>query len=310
MKKYITKLSNHCYYGNIVNILNYFGVQINEAEFVLLSEILNCEYTEGVDYPLLGFSNDNALIGLVKLGFNIKDIISENELFETLSEGYPVLLCLNSNLLNYSYVFNGTNRKHYIVLLSGDRRSMLISDSYIQTIPRSVFEDIIDFEPIYNSFIEKNIKATSVIPMKIKSINSINYEKYMDDYILTNISQMSNSIINHIKIFSENIIDRAEKILLDSHLNDMVYNFKFSGGLVRFDFLDKLFKSYYELPSGIIESLFKLKTQWNIVINKWMKCCVIKNKDYYKKIFDKEIIVLLEQELSLYQKIAVYRGLL
>lgn len=104
------------------------------------------------DYPLLGFTNDNALIGLVKLGFNIKDIISENELFETLSKGYPVLLCLNSNLLNYSYVFNATNRKHYIFLLLGNRRSMLISDSYIQTISRSVFKDIINFQPIYNGF--------------------------------------------------------------------------------------------------------------------------------------------------------------
>lgn len=65
----------------------------------------------------------------------------------------------------------------------------------------------------------------------------------MDDYILTNKSQRSNFIINHIKIFSENIIDRSEKILLDSHLNDMVYNFKFSGGLARFDFLKKLVKN-------------------------------------------------------------------
>lgn len=314
MRQYITKPSKHCYYGNITNILNFYSVKVSEAELALLAKILNGKYEAGKKFPFLGFSNECCIVALATLGFEIKNIYDQYELFNTLNNGYPILLRLNSGLIDYSYAFSGTNRNHYIVLITGDSSWMMISDSYVQTIPQSIYHGRIDFKTIYQQFEEGKVSATAITPMMSRTVitepkNVFNYRQLLDEYISQNISESDISIVCQIKKYSKDALCRANSILDDSHLSDMIYQFKFSGALVRFDYLKELFESNYEINKNLIEHIEYLKSKWNIVTNMMMKCSITKKEDYFKEIFNINISKLISSELSVYQEIAILRGL-
>lgn len=60
----------------------------------------------------------------------------------------------------------------------------------------------------------------------------------------------------------------------------MIYQLKFSGILVRFDYLIELFCNYYKINDDILTCLVKLKEQWSLIINELRKYCLVQKNDY------------------------------
>ena len=314
MKKYITNESKHCFYGNVSNILNYYNIHINEAELVLLSNIMNGEYVENGIVQYIGFPNEKCSIGLHRIGCEIKYIKNKIHFFELLSKDVPILFKIQSQVLNYNNIYlTGSSRKHYIVAIRCCENSVYISDSFTQSFAQSTYQGNIDSDVICRQFDNKQASGIAIIP---GNNTEKNYEKdkaylttLLDEYIQDNISNCQGSICKLINKYCRYALENASSIMIANHLEEMAYQLKFSGFLSRLDYLIQLFSYVYKVSEEITEELNYLKKQWNIVVNKLRKCCITQNFDYYNNIFMINIPHLLEIEFSLYKRIANFRGI-
>lgn len=314
MNKYITAQSAHCFYGNISNILNYHNIDISEAELVLVSDILNGEYHDNDIVPFIGFPNEKCKIGLNKLGCGIECINDEIGFFKMLEMGYPILLKLNSRVLNYSYVYKESlKRNHYIVAIQCDNKVILISDSYIQTFPQSTYQGTINRDVIASQFENNQASGMTIIPPITNKLenwrSNCDLIKQLDEYVLLNICGFDNSICRLMYKYCEHASQNITKILFTDSMVEMIYQVKFSGAIARWNYLIELFCTYYQIDELMVEELNNLKGKWNVVINKLRKCSITRRQDYYQNIFSVDIPQLLEKELIFYKTIANSRGI-
>lgn len=314
MNKYITAQSAHCFYGNISNILNYHNIDISEAELVLVSDILNGEYHDNEIVPFIGFPNEKCKIGLNKLGCGIEDINDEICFFGMLERGYPILLKLNSRVLNYSYVYKETSkRNHYIVAIQCNNEGVLISDSYIQTFPQSIYQGTVNRDVIADQFKNNQASGMTIIPPKTNKLENwrVNCDliKQLDEYVLLNICGCDNSICKLMYKYCEHALQNITKILFSNSMDEMIYQAKFSGAIARWDYLIALFCTCYQIDEEKIDELNRLRDKWNVVINKLRKCSITRRQDYYQNIFSVDIPQLVEKELIFYKTIANSRGI-
>ena len=314
MSKYITTQSAHCFYGNISNILNYHNIDISEAELVLISDILNGEYHNNDMVPFVGFQNEKCKIGLNKLGCEIEYINDKIRFFEMLEMGYPILLKLNSTALNYSYVHKeSTKRNHYIVAIKCDDEMILISDSYIQTIPQSIYQGPINRDVIAKQLESNQASGMVIIPPITKNPESWKSKcdliKQLDEYILLNICDCNNSICKLMYKYCEYAAQNVTSILFSDSMEEMIYQLKFSGAIARWDYLITLFCTCYQVNKVMVDELRRLKDKWNIVNNKLRKCGITRKIEYFQNIFNTDIPQLLENELIIYKTIAYLRGI-
>ena len=314
MNKYITIPSVHCFYGNVSNILNYHNVDISEAEVVLISDILNGEFQCNDTVPFIGFPNEKCKIALNKLGCEIEYINEKIRFFEMLEMGYPILLKLNSTVLDYSYVYNqASKRNHYIVAIECDNGKILISDSYIQTLPQSIYQGNINSDLISREFENHQASGMVIIPQttnKLENwISNCDLTKQLDEYVSINTCGCDNSIYNLMYKYCEHALRNITKILFSNNMEEMIYQSKFSGAIARWDYLIELFRTCYQIDKMRLDELKELKNKWNVVVNKLRKCSITRREDYYQNIFNVDIPRLLEKELMFYKTIANLRGI-
>lgn len=311
MKNYTTFQSAHCFYGNISNILNYHNIGISEAEFALISNILNGEYRNIDMVPFIGFSNEKYKIGLSKLGCRAENIRDEICFFEMLKKRYPILLKVNSQVLNYNYVYKeSSKRNHYIVAIQCDSKDILISDSYIPTLPLSTYQGTINRNDFCIQFENNQVSGIVIFPPESNKFEKSNCDliKQLDEYVLLNISGCDNSFCKLMYEYCEYALQNITDILFSNRMDEMIYQMRFSGTIARWNYLIELFCTYYQINKLMVDELNVLKGKWNVVINKLRKCSITRNPDYYKNIFVIDIPKLLEKELIFYKTIVNLRG--
>lgn len=309
MNQYVTNQSKHCYYGNIANILNYYGILISEAELVLLSDELNCSSIYHNNHLFFGISNEKYINGLSKLNCTIENVTSYNlniinTYLNILKQGHPILLLINSGKLNYSYIFKGTNRSHYIVMIYEKDNRVLISDSFIQTIPQTIFQGYVSSNLIYKE-IESGTAQGIYIKQNFQADNIQNEIKNaIDHYLYQNINIESNNVLSLMKNYTEIAINNMSDFLNKEVLCSLSYEIKVAGCVARCDYLLELFSKYFQIDNEIKQEIIGLKIKWELIASKIMKCSITLSKDYYIKIFTIEIPVLIEKEKTIYKKIS------
>lgn len=308
MDSFVTRLSQHCYYGNITNVLNYYGEKISEAELVLLSKALNCKFHNNKNL-FFGMPNELCGQGLEQAGYHIRRIDSNYSNYKSLlSNNTPILLLINSGVLTHDNIFKGTDKDHYIVLLNDNDETMEISDSFVQTIPMSVFQGYTDLNPIRNE-IQKN-RASGVYLEKQE--NNIKYQDSIKnifvDYIKMNASLSNNSVICSLKTYCSAALRDIDILFTNESIKNLSYNVKVAGAVARFNYIIELLNNHLECSFNA-EILSTLKSKWELIASKLMKCSMTLKRDYYIKIFEVEIPELAGKELGFYQDLCKRGGL-
>ncbi len=306
MNSFTTKISKHCFFGNLTNILNYYGETVSEAELVLLSDALNCDYKFNTKNFFFGISNESCQQGLKKIGYNIIEIKNDyTEIKYLLTNDILVLLVINSGILTYNNIFKGTNRDHYIVLLKDHVKTIEISDSFLQTNPISYFQGDIDLILIKNE-----IQKMNTIGLYIEKNKNTNNQIFLKDkfyeYIKVNALFPEKSIIGKMQSLCNDAFDNFILLFNNEFLNNLSYNIKVGGVIARYDYLIELIRKYLIDYSISIEILTILKNEWTLIAAKIMKCSMTLNKDYYKKLFEIEIPFLVNKELKYYQELFTF----
>lgn len=306
MNQYITNLSKHCYYGNVTNVLNYYGIAISEAELVLLSNALDldCSCIVADEYLFLGISNERCNHGLEKVNCYIETIPFDVDFFNTLlDKQIPVLLLINSGNLHYSYVFNGTSRNHYIVLLHKEGKRLLVSDSFVQTIPKTVYQDYIEVDEIFKEIQSGHAKCTWIKQEKpSQSIQDI-CKSMLNQYLECNLQCSETSVLHSLKSYARYGLNLAQALFKRESLRNLSYDIKVAGCVARFDYLEELFEKHQAINEEISIKLKDLKNRWELVSNKLMKCSMTLKHDYYLQIYGLLIPDLIKQEEALYQDV-------
>lgn len=300
MNSFVTQLSKHCYYGNVINILNSYGDKTKESELVLISNALNC-YLSFDKSLFLGISNELCEQGINKLGYQIKELDNNYLNYKfLLNSNTPILLLINTSVLTHNNIFEGTNRNHYIILLKDKGKTLEISDSFVRTEPISSFRGDTDLKPILNEIIET--RATGVYFEKKKMRNNLQLvlEEILFEYIETNALNRNKSIINQLHEYCSIALENTDILFNKESLNNLAYDIKVSGLATRFDYLVDLFTKHINFSIDI-DTFTMLKSKWELVASKLMKCSIVLNKEYYMKIFEVEIPALIKKELHFYQ---------
>lgn len=300
MNSFVTKLSKHCYYGNITNILNCYGESINESELVLLSGALICDLRFNKSL-FLGISNEACQQGLDKIGYQLKQLDNDYcNYYSLLNNQIPVLLLINTRVLTYNNIFLGTNRNHCIVLVKDSNKTIEISDSFVRTIPMSVFQGNIDAIAIRDE-IQTNRASGIYIEKQDNQKYNYSIKNALIDYLEINSSFSVNSILYILQTYCRLAIKNVDILFNKESLNDLAYDIKVAGIATRFDYIANLFANHINY-SVDIETLTMLKTKWELVASKLIKCSMTLNKDYYKKIFEMEIPILIDKEMRFYKE--------
>ena len=296
---FVTKLRKHCYYGNMTNILNYYGENTSEAELVLLSNALNCHLIFDTN---LYFEMPIELCeqGLEKIGYRIYKIGNEYSTYKSLlANSTPILLLIYTSVLTHNNIYSGSNRGHSIVLLKDNDDTIEISDSFVRTRPTSIFHGNTDAKILFNEITA--VRASGIYLEKYEKQNKEQHlTKSLIDYIKTNAMLTSISVVNNLKKWRDIALKNTDELFDKESLNDLAYDIKTSGIVTRLDYLIDLFKKY--LNAYPTERLEKIKSNWDLTANKIMKCSITLNKGYYLKVFEEEIPELINEELSFYQE--------
>ena len=108
------------------------------------------------------------------------------------------------------------------------------------------------------------------------------------------------SVINNLKRWRDIALKNSDELFVEESLNNLAYDIKTSGIVTRLYYLINLFKKYLDTyPTDVLE---KIKSSWDLTANKIMKCSITLNKEYYFKVCEEEIPVLIDEELSFYQE--------
>ena len=302
MNLFVTRLSKYCYYGNIINILNYYGEQINEAELVLISGTLNCELHFD-DNLFLGILNESCEKGLKQIGYQINNVNNNYSDYKfLLDNNTPILLSINSGVLTHNNIFKGTNKDHYIILLEENNQSIKISDSFVPTIPKSLFVGNMEKHIIQCEIQAKRASGIYLKKKKAGKITPCQIKDLFTEYIKLNACCGKNSIICNLKTFCDIALNNSELIINQDSLKLLSYDIKVAGVVARFDYIIELFNNYFDYPIGT-EVLLTLKSKWELIASKLMKCSMTLKKDYFVNIFETEIPGLINNELCFYKNV-------
>lgn len=300
-----TKQNLNCFWGSVTNILNSYDIQISEAELVLFSNVLNCLYVTNESNLYFGIPNQGVYPTLKMLGVNVHKLKCITELLEVLHIA-PVLLKVNTSALVYSDVYKGTSRTHFIVLLSLNGNQAQISDSFVSSIPRSCFEGITDITQVIQNCKAKKDFGTALL-IKSEQETNLLYQKEKSNaysmlisYAKTNIEMSEESVIRKYQLLSQYMLGHTEQMLIEGRINEFVYMLKFNGAIDRLLYLAELVQRYCNAPASTIDILSSLYGKWISITNKLLKCAILKSSEIYKRIFEKDIPMLLNEERNLY----------
>jgi hypothetical protein len=104
-------------------------------------------------------------------------------------------------------------------------------------------------------------------------------------------------------------VEKIRELRFNSEsMKNLSYDIKVAGAVARFDHLIELNKTYLEY-SADTDLLSSLKSKWELIASKLMKCSVTLKRDYYMKIFEVEIPEIVSKELTFYQELLKSGGL-
>lgn len=303
-EKFITTQSKNCFYGNVANVLNNDGVKISEAELILISETLNCPYLFSENGLFFGIHSEVCTVGLSKIGYGIKTIVGAENVYTYFEQKKPIILSINSKLLTHNNIYFGTDRIHHIIVVEKTNGQLLISDSFVPTIPSTVYQGLVDCEKIYREIDNGNAKG-----ILIYSDNNllVDITKLCKDalsyYIISNTKCENGSVIQSLNKYSQLALTHQAQYFANGFLKEMIYDLRFSGAIARFDYLIELFNRYLPNLSSVCASLEELKSKWELVVNKLVKCSITLKEDYYRNIFQTDVPLLLEKEKDIYERV-------
>ena len=155
---------------------------------------------------------------------------------------------------------------------------MEISDSFIQTIPMSIFQGYTNLSPI-RSEIQK--KAIGVYLEK--KDNTIEYKDIIKsifiDYIKMNASLSENSAIYNLKAYCNVALSNIDILFNNELIKNLSYDVKVAGTVARFDYLIELFNKHLRC-SFDMEVLLDIKSKWELIASKLIKCSMTLQKDF------------------------------
>jgi hypothetical protein len=236
-----------------------------------------------------------------KIGYEIKVLKDETLFDNALVCGKLVMLYIHSNCLEYNPIFQGINRKYYIVLLGKETNSkLLISDSFIPTIPKQTYNGVVDSNKMLEEI--RNSHAYGMLLEPTKKVFGIRNlcKNLILDYVVSSTGIKGGTVLHSLNCYAHNAIDKAALFFNKDSLRDLAYDLRYSGALARFDYMEELFRCYLNMDRDTQGSLNELKHEWELVVNKIMKYSMKLNESYYQKIFRERIPELMEKERSMY----------
>ena len=137
LSNFVTLQGCNCILGNVCNAMNYLHVAITEQDLF---------------FWLSPFEGDRDLPDVFEKLYEEKGKCGWKEFVtKSLSEGHPIMVSINPNVLPYMKVkFGGPSTKHYINIIGIDeeKKQLYVSDCYIPTYIPSKFEGWIDYSKI------------------------------------------------------------------------------------------------------------------------------------------------------------------
>ena len=120
------------------------------------------------------------------------------------------------------------------------------------------------------------------------------------NYAIENIELSTESVIYKLYLLCKYMVKSSMEMLVDDHIMEFVYIMKFNGSIDRILYLIELVKMYCVADNHIVEELSFLHAKWIVITNKLLKCSILKNSDFYKRIFEIDIPKLLKDEQEIY----------
>lgn len=289
---------HHCFYASVWNLLRHYQININEQDIFFMMGfhiyLEECQDKEMQQNNRLCFDTFEVLFE--RMASRLKCIphkqrIESKEDFcnyvtDKISLGIPVILCVDSFILDYQIIQTNLSNRHYVFITDYDHQNetVLLHDAYVLDIEGNVntFSGVYDVSRVYP-----------------KTINCMWYESPMHDITLTN-ETITTDAKNLIRSF---IYDSAKYNMIEGNRAIQIFmNFyqeKISQGnsvsedqciqiilfvkaklFPLFQYTAEYLKcNYYEKEdekSAIILSLMELKKKWSEII----KLLVVVN---YKK---------------------------
>jgi len=311
---------NNCIMSCVKNILNFYTKRfIDESDIFLIGNGFKIEYTTTNTNILLTsrvfkvammFLNNVGLNYEIKRFEKSKDAISAIK--KNIDDNIPVIVQLVAKDLDYVNVFGGgENVFHYFNVIGYENHegTFLISDSYVPTIPPSLFNnfydikkveksmagagnliviirpnenDLVRFNNVYNKyFISNSVKKC------LHEYLTIEYDDSGTFYNLFALKKLSEDIVSFREIYKD---DFTKKMIM---LNIMIKRY----GLIhsRQYLLDYLKKEKFNYNS-LIQSLNEIINKWNHICSIMIRASVTQRKDSLK-LLSKQIY-----ELSIYEE--------
>lgn len=297
------RASKHCYYGNLSTLLNKNRYAILESELVLLSQELQCSMNHKENYISLGFDNNKSSMALEKLSCEMIKLDSEcgiKEYFEENSSN-ALLVYINTKALDYNSIFKGTDRFHYIIIDNFQEGKISIVDSFIQTIPVSVFHGFVNSNKII-----KNIANGTATAHYLRNLS---HRNHFDDakllfiqYLDENVLQLEESIINKSKKYCMNLLNNLDLYMTKKSLYNTAYNLRVNGFLARLDYILELYELYAGNKDLVATQISEIKSSYELMINKIMKASFTLNKQYIEKTIQNYFYKNIEMEHQIYCK--------
>lgn len=312
-REFVTKTGKNCYYSNIVNILNYYGKEITEPEFILLCNALNCSIDIKDDIPYVVIPNENCSLGLKTLDCDLiyinntyNNIVQSIEKFCNMN--LPVILHISTKELNYSQTYTNSDRYHYITILSYDKYKDIIwlSDPFIQVIQATSLNSYSGSTDSKNILcaIKKNSAQCSYIQQK-HSCKDKSFKKLIPtlikQYLIKNLSGSEDSVLIILKKFID--FDWEQANINNEVMHEQSFMIQISGCVTRFEYLMELFSIYLRTSPEIIERLTTIQSKWRIATTKMLKYSIISDKENFIKVIKNEIRLLVEMEERVYNEI-------
>lgn len=221
MKKLDTSIS--CYSGSIIQILNFYLIDMRELELFISKHllVLNCYSPyEGLYADLELIVND----ALKQYGISIRNIVVNNiyDLKSKIKQYGRLLLKIDCKYLGYSKVFSESNTsqaKHYVVVKNSESCALDIIDSYIPSSRITTYEGWLQISEEVLHKLEFKYVDISNFKNEIE-INELNVTSKMLQKYFCNADQVFEQFLLNLKrSFDFTKLEKAKKIVFEMYIS-------------------------------------------------------------------------------------------
>lgn len=293
-KDFVTLQGHNCILGNVYNIINYYHINITEADLF---------------FWFCPFDGDKNLYEVFEKLYEDKDECNWKEyVIKSLKDGQPVMISVNPKVLPYIKVEVGDpSLKHYINIIGIDenRKQLYVSDSYVPTYIPSTYEGWVDYSGMSDSDIGNCWRLKSKILFYLQNdCRKADIKNYTRTLIIKRLSEFLKDTNN--KNYSG--IEELHTLsgIVKKNIEDENYGeiFKLLAG-IRLNIINPLiylvdwFEHYSEDYDEWIERLNNhVKGYWEAINVKLLKFALA-----HKKLEAEKIFLQIEETVALEQKV-------